>query len=49
MANGLPSLKRGIDDACIPISIDDIRQYPKLFPPKITYRELLNVRGRKQR
>jgi len=49
MANGLPSPKRGIDDACIPISIDYIRQYPLIFPPKLTERELLDVSGRKQR
>lgn len=49
MANGLPSLKRGIDDACIPISINHIRQYPELFPPKLTDRELIDVRGRRQR
>lgn len=49
MANGLPSLKRGIDDACIPISIDYIRQSPELFPPKLTDRELIDVRGRRQR
>ena len=49
MANGLPSLKRGIDDACIPISINHIRQFPNLFPPKLTARELVDIRGRKQR
>lgn len=49
MANGLPSPKRGVNDACIPISIDYIRQYPILFPPKLTERELVDVRGRKQR
>lgn len=49
MKNGLPSPKRGIDDACIPISIEHIRQYPELFPPKLTERELLDVRGRRQR
>lgn len=49
MANGLPSPKRGIDDACIPISITHIRQFPKLFPPKLTERELVDVRGRRQR
>jgi len=49
MANGLPSLRRGIDDACIPISIEYIRDHPDLFPPKLTERELLDVRGRRQR
>ena len=49
MANGLPSPKRGIDDACIPISINHIRQFPDLFPPKLTERELVDVRGRRQR
>lgn len=49
MKNGLPSPKRGIDDACIPISIEHIRHYPELFPPKLTERELVDVRGRKQR
>ncbi len=49
MANGQPSQKRGIDDACIPISIEHIRQYTELFPAKLTKRELLDVRGRKQR
>jgi hypothetical protein len=49
MANGLPSPKRGIDDACIPISIEHIRHYPELFPPKLTERELVDVRGRRQR
>ncbi|WP_282133296.1 restriction endonuclease PLD domain-containing protein [Cellulophaga baltica] len=49
MANGLPSPKRGIDDACIPISMEHIRNYPELFPQKLTARELLDVRGRRQR
>ncbi|PHS63396.1 MAG: NgoFVII family restriction endonuclease [Flavobacterium sp.] len=49
MANGLPSLRRGIDDACIPISIEHIRHYPELFPQKLTERELVDVRGRRQR
>lgn len=49
MANGLPAPKRGIDDACIPISINHIRQFPQLFPPKLTERELVDVRGRRQR
>ncbi len=49
MANGLPSPKRGIDDACIPISIEYIRNYPDLFPAKLTERELIDVRGRRQR
>lgn len=49
MKNGLPSPKRGIDDACIPISIEHIRHYPELFPPKLTERELVDVRGRRQR
>lgn len=49
MKNGLPSPKRGIDDACIPISITHIRQFPELFPPKLTDRELVDVRGRRQR
>ena len=49
MANGLPSQKRGIDDACIPISIEYIRNYPELFPAKLTVRELIDVRGRRQR
>ena len=49
MANGQPSPKRGINDACIPISIEHIRQYPDLFPPKLTDRELIDVRGRRQR
>jgi hypothetical protein len=49
MANGIPAVKRGINDSCIPISIDHIRQYPNLFPPKLTQRELVDVRGRKQR
>lgn len=48
-ANGLPAEKRGINDACIPINISHIRQYPELFPPKLTERELIDVRGRKQR
>ncbi|SFI17389.1 restriction endonuclease PLD domain-containing protein [Halpernia frigidisoli] len=49
MANGLPSPKRGINDACIPISISHIRQFPDLFPPKLTARELVDIRGRRQR
>lgn len=49
MASGLHSSKRGLDDACIPISINHIRDYPNLFPPKLTERELIDVRGRKQR
>ncbi len=49
MANGMPSPKRGIDDACIPISVEYIGQHPSLFPPKLTTRELVDVRGRKQR
>lgn len=49
MANGLPSPKRGINDACIPISIEHIRHYPELFPQKLSERELVDVRGRRQR
>jgi len=49
MSNGLPSKKRGIDDACIPISSQNIRLFPNLLPPKMTDRELIDVRGRRQR
>lgn len=49
MKNGLPSPKRGIDDACIPIRVDHVKRFPLLFPPKLTANELRDVRGRRQR
>lgn len=49
MKNGLPSRKRGIDDACIPISMDDIRNFPELFPLKQVYPLNHDNRGRAQR
>lgn len=47
--SGKPSPKRGIDDACIPIPIEKIKEYPHLFPPKLKNRSLSDTRGRKQR
>jgi len=49
MKNGLPSPKRGIDDACIPIRVDHIKRFPTLFPLKLTASELRDARGRRQR
>jgi hypothetical protein len=49
MKNGLPSAKRGIDDACIPIRVEHVRRFPDLFPPKLTTSELKDSRGRRQR
>jgi hypothetical protein len=48
-ANGLPTIKRNINDACIPIKIEYIKDHGALFPPKLTDRELIDVRGRRQR
>lgn len=49
MKNGLPSPKRGINDACVPIRVDHINNYPNLFPPKLQTRDFLDLRGRRQR
>lgn len=49
MANGQPSLKRGINDACIPIRMEHIRNYPNLFPLKQAYPFNDDSRGRAQR
>lgn len=49
MANGLPSPKRGRNDACIPIKIENINDFPHLFPPKLIDRDLIDLRGRRQR
>lgn len=49
MANGQPSLKRGINDACIPIRMDHIRAFPEYFPLKQIYPIYEDLRGRAQR
>ncbi len=49
MANGNPSLKRGINDACIPIRMEHINNYSELFPLKQNYHLQDDIRGRAQR
>jgi len=49
MKNGQPSPKRGINDACIPIRVEHIINYPNLFPPKLLSRDFIDLRGRRQR
>lgn len=49
MKNGLPSPKRGINDACIPIRVEHINNYSNLFPQKLQTREFMDLRGRRQR
>ncbi len=48
-ASGQPAVKRGINDACIPIRVDHIENYPTLFPPKLIERADGDFRGRRQR
>jgi len=49
MANGQPAPKRGINDAYIPISVEHIRNFPDLFPPKQMNPLHIDNRGRVQR
>ena len=49
MSNGNLAPKRGENDAYIPIGIQDIRDFPDLFPPKLTERGPDDPRGRLQR
>ena len=49
MKNGQPAKKRRINDACVPISVEDVINFPKLFPAKLEDRDFIDVRGRKQR
>ena len=48
-AYGLPANNRGINDACIPIRMEHIRNYPNLFPLKQNYHLRNDNRGRIQR
>ena len=48
-ASGLPAEKRGINDACIPIRIEYIKNYPNFFPPKQLNPLKDDERGRTQR